>query len=85
MTDNTCNGWTNWETWNIRLQYEELFQEISEENHYRSVDELAKSFEQTVSEIEMECAKEVSMFVTSVTADALSKVNWIEIAESFVD
>jgi hypothetical protein len=85
MKDNAkYNGWKNWETWNMRLMYEEMFQDIANENHYRSIDELAETFESIVSEIELESQK-LSLLATSLVAECIGRVDWKEIAEGFID
>jgi hypothetical protein len=85
MTDNAkYNGWKNWETWNTRLTYEDTFQNIANENHYRSIDELAEAFESIVSEIEFEMHT-LSDLAACVMNQFLTKVDWKEIAEGFVD
>jgi len=63
--------------------YEEMFQSISEENGC-SVESLSESFENLVFELELENQK-LSLLATSAVSDFLGKVDWKEIAESFID
>jgi len=84
MEDTKCNGWRNWETWNTRLMYEEMFQSIANEDHYRSIESLSESFENVVCELELENQK-LTLLQTSAMAEFLGKVDWKEIAESFVN
>lgn len=84
MEDTKCNGWRNWETWNTRLMYEEVFQSIANEDCYKSLEALSEAFENLVCELELENQK-LSLLATSAMAEFLGKVDWKEIAESFVD
>ena len=84
MEDTKYNGWKNWETWNTRLMYEEMFQDISNEDCYKSLEALSEAFENLVFELELENQK-LTLLQTSAIAEFLGKVDWREIAESFVD
>ena len=84
MEDTKCNGWRNWETWNTRLMYEEVFQSIANEDCYKSLESLSEAFENLVFELELENQK-LTLLQTSAISDFLGKVDWREIAESFVD
>lgn len=88
--DKRYNGWTNYETWNVKLWMDEgsyrYWQEASEEVWDDS--EYEHEFLRKMSNRLFEEFSEAQPEVTGMWADllgaALSKVNWYEIAESFV-
>ena len=82
--DTTYNGWCNQNTWNVNLNYEEIFENIASEDHYRSLESLAASFEGIVYELELENGNlpENSM-ARQIVEDYLSKVDFEEIATNY--
>lgn len=82
MTKNTYNGWSNQQTWNIQMTYEETFRSICEDqkDQFDDVRDIAAAFESIVSELEFETLREGSLAYYAV-GDYLTKVNWLEIAE----
>jgi len=84
MENTKYNGWKNWETWNTRVMYEQMFQSIASEDCYKSLEALSEAFENLVFELEFENQK-LTLLQTSAMAEFLGKVDWKEIAESFVD
>ena len=81
---NDYNGWTNKQTWNINLNYEEIFRNMCEEQQFDDVDHLAEAFEAIVDELECDGLKEGSLAQQAV-GEYLNLVNWEEIAEHFAD
>ena len=64
--------------------YEQMFQSIASEDCYKSLEALSEAFENLVFELEFENQK-LTLLQTSAMAEFLGKVDWKEIAESFVD
>jgi len=84
MMKNTYNGWTNKQTWNINLRYDEIFASLVKESKFEDVDCLADAFECLVDELEFEGVKENSLAYEALN-DYLSEVNWNEIAEHYFE
>jgi hypothetical protein len=82
MMKNTYNGWTNKQTWNLSIRYEEIFASLVEESKFEDVDCLADAFECLVDELEFEGVKENSLAYDALGA-YLSEVNWEEIASHY--
>lgn len=105
MNEKTYNGWTNWETWNVKLWMDN---DEGSQNYWQEQTEsaweraqaggggtraenaklaLAKQLEQEYDDQSQELL-ETSKAQASVWSDllgaALSEVNWIEIADSFL-
>ena len=89
-TTTTFNGWTNKQTWNINLTYEEIFRSILEENIDLSqdkediIEQAADAFESIVNELEFEPLKEGTIAHQAV-GEYLEEVNWEEIATSLFE
>ena len=83
-TNTTYNGWTNQQTWNVGLNYGEIFSNMAEEQEFDDVEHLAEAFEQIVFELELENGKlsENSM-AYSIVNTYLNEVDWTELAEHY--
>lgn len=82
--NNDCNGWTNRQTWNINLQYGEIFTNMCEEHEYDDVDHLAEAFNDIVAELELNALK-VGTLAYQAVEEYLNQVNWKEIAEHYAN
>ena len=81
-TKNTYNGWTNKQTWNMNLMYDEIFTNMCQEQTFDDVDHLAGAFESIVNELEFDGVRPGSMAHYALE-EYLDQVNWLEIAEHF--
>ena len=82
------NGWTNWETWNLKIWIE------NEENSYRYIKAKAKilplgefiAFLETWATTQWDARTATSKagFVSDFLRHSFSRVNWTEIAESYL-
>ncbi len=85
--ETTYNGWTNYETWNFNLWFDDAFTEEAQEIADRSddeqsaVDELAEYIESYAGDV-LEMPK--TGFLGDVAGMALRSVNWREIAEHYI-
>ena len=77
-----CNGWTNKQTWNINLRYEEIFRNMCEEQEFNDLDHLADAFESLVNELEFDGVTENTL-AHDVLSDYLNQVDWEEIAKHY--
>jgi len=77
------NGWTNKQTWNINLMYEEIFRNMCEEQEFNDQDHVAEAFESIVNELEFDGVTEHTLAWQAVY-EYLKQVDWEEIAEHYV-
>jgi hypothetical protein len=82
------NGWTNWETWNCNLWFDDYFADDAA-NMYAIVDDeseaivlLESLIEDTIREL---VAVPDSGFAADIIDQALRAVNFREIAEHYID
>jgi len=78
----TYNGWTNKQTQNINLTYNEIFTNMCEEQTFGDVEQLADAFESLVDELEFRGVKENSL-AWQALGEYLCNVNWEEVAEHY--
>ena len=79
MSDNTYNGWTNWETWQVLLWAD------NEESLYREVCKFVK-WAEPLAGFDQKCNEFFRGMFPNGTPDMdgpqdMNKVNWQEIAE----
>lgn len=84
MIKNNYNGWTNKQTWNINLTYEEIFANMAEEQEYDDVEQMAGSFESLVNDLEFEGLRGGTLAHQAV-GEYLDQVNWEEIAGHYFE
>ena len=84
MIKKEYNGWFNRETWNINLRYQEVFENMIEEQDYDDLEHVADSFEALVEELELEKLP-VNSFAREVMEEYLGEVNWEEIAGHYFE
>jgi hypothetical protein len=79
MTDTTYNGWTNYETWRVRLEmFDGDFASDNEMDAYDLGQHLREMAEETVSEQATGIALDYALAF-------LSAVNWYEIAAAMIE
>ena len=85
MTDQTCNGWTNYETWRVNLEIfegfdlEEYFQLNIKECDLSSISDNLKEYATEI--LESEGTKGLTFDYAMAFLDA---VNWHEIAKHLI-
>lgn len=84
MSNQTNTGWSNKQTWNINLMYEEMFANMVEEQTFDDVEHLADAMEQIVNELEFDGLRSCSLAHEAVGA-YLEAVDWQELAEHFYE
>ena len=84
MSNFTGTGWSNNETWNINNMYDEIFQNMAEEQEYDDLESMAESFKSLVEELEYEGVKQASL-AESLLRMYLYRVDWEEIAQHYFE
>lgn len=82
MINTTYNGWTNRQTWNINLTYQECFTNMVRDQTFDDMEHLADAFKMIVDELEFNHLKAGTLAHTAV-GDYLAAVDWTEIAEHY--
>jgi hypothetical protein len=81
------NGWTNYETWNVKLWLDNdqgLYNEMNEmARESKDIYDLSQTIEQVIDHMNPLC-NESSMFA-DILRTALLDVNWMEIAEAYYE
>lgn len=91
MTTNEYNGWTNYETWVVKLWMDNeegsqsYWSEIAEEHLKVDGDNAAWGLAERLKEEHSEALPEVIGFASDLLGAAMSEVNWHEIAESLLE
>ena len=85
MSNNfTGTGWSNNETWNINLLYDETFSCLTEEQEYDDLESMADSFKSIVEELEYDGVRKGSL-AESALSTYLNRVDWEEIAGHYFE
>jgi hypothetical protein len=84
MSNYTSTGWSNKQTWNINMMYEETFANMAEEQEYDDVQHMADSFESLVNELEFDGVTEYTLSY-DLLSDYLNQVDWEEIAAHYYE
>ena len=87
MTDNKCNGWTNYETWRVNL---EVFDGLDPFEYFSALDPndiggLAESLQQYAEEVIFDCPEVPEGLASAYARAFLQAVNWHEIAEIMIE
>ena len=78
-TQNTYNGWRNYETWRIALEYFDSYNPFEYET---DISDLAKLLSEYVCEhLEMDCNNQTTL---SYAMSFIEAVDWYEIAENMI-
>lgn len=101
MTNEKFNGWTNYETWNVALWFDneqssqEYWKERAQEHYNDAVAgeyegqtrefEAAYSLSKEMKEQAEEFMPEVEGFYADLLQAALQEVNWMEIAQHYME
>jgi len=81
MTNTTYNGWTNYATWRIALEWFDGFNPCE---HEINVYQLSKQLENYVEE-SLSCTNGVNNMAWEYAMAFISDVNWYEIAEHLIE
>lgn len=97
MTNKNYNGWTNWETWNCNLWFDNHFEEDAsiaweatsttdnlDDRKEVATERLAECIETFVTECVLDKNEESSLAQDFLTV-SLREVNWLEIAAHYID
>lgn len=91
MTRKEYNGWTNYETWVVKLWMDNdegsynYWQEIAQEYFERDAETASQDLAGLLKEHHEEALPEVNGFAADLLNAAMSEVNWDEIADSLID
>ena len=91
MTKKEYNGWTNYETWLVKLWIDneqgsqEYWQERAEDNVKRDEDGDIRALAEELKDQHEEMLPKLEGFAADLMNAALSEVDWHEIAGSLID
>jgi len=87
MTDNTYNGWTNYETWRVNLEWFDgmtlanMGVEVDDDTEGHEVAEYLKDY----IEMHLDGQESTDNLFKGYVIVFLQSVNWLEIAEHMID
>lgn len=83
-TNTTYNGWSNQQTWNVGLNYGEIFANMAEKQEFDDVDHLEDAFESIVFELEFENGNlPENGMARNIVETYLNQVDFRELAEHY--
>lgn len=91
MTRKEYNGWTNYETWVVKLWMDNdegsnsYWNEMAEEYLKRDAESAFSDLAGLLKEQHEEALPEVNGFIADLLNAAMSEVNWDEIADGLID
>ena len=91
MTTKEYNGWTNYETWLVKLWMDNeegtyrMFQDMADEYLKTDGEDSPLGLADAIKEAHQESLPELTGFAGDLMNAALSEVNWFEIAESLFE
>lgn len=91
MTDNTYNGWTNYETWKHNLEmvnhdfWAEVFNAEAIEASGMDTDSAIESLASALEDEALDYADELEGYAASIMHSHISKINFFEIAKNILE
>ena len=82
MSTETYCGWTNKQTWTIRVRFAGFFEEMSKNHNFSSVNTMADAFMNIVFGLEVDTL-DICSFAREAVTDYLNLVNFEEIAGTY--
>jgi hypothetical protein len=81
MTDNTCNGWTNWQTWMVNLHWGDYWAQLVEDGEDIDGDTMRSDVEAFVDEALTAMPEGQRLFIGDWID--LGAVNWWELSRHY--
>ncbi len=82
MTDNKCNGWTNWETWKVNLHWGDYWgADIGLRDEPITAEEMRSDVEEFLDEAFSLLPEGQRLFIDDMID--LSVVDWYQLAEHY--
>lgn len=81
MTNNTYNGWTNWDTWSVNLHFGDYWGQLVEDGETITADTMQSDVEAFVDEALAGMPEGQRLFIGDWMN--LSAVNWNELARHY--
>lgn len=94
MEKKTYNGWTNYETWNANLHFDNFFEEearslgedadTSDEDWLEdAISSLSETIKITIEDVTLEGVSNINSFANDMINSALREINYYEIAQGY--
>jgi hypothetical protein len=92
MSDKTCNGWSNWATWNCNLWFDdwtdraiECIKDAFDPNDPDNLDHATKGLATIIEQDVTDFAPEVPQgLFRDLLSNAMNDINYYEIAEHYI-
>ena len=91
MNKNAYNGWTNYETWLVKLWMDNdegsyrMFQDMADDYLKQDGEDSPSGFANAIKEAHESSLPELTGFAADLINAAMSEVNWFEIATSLFE